>query len=497
MTPNPPPEDLHTLVRVLLAFANCSRQDLAERAGVNPNTITNYCTGKSTPNRAMIERLARATEVSIDLVDTFLLPVIAARRLRAAGKSEGTVTDVLQRFETRMQGISRKLAETPVPLRAELEDPDKGWWPPETVRREALDLWNRLALGEEEDREPIIERWEEFHHPGLAELLCHESAEAASDDADRALKLASLAHRVAELVSGDPLRKLLLLGYTLLFISNCLRVAGNLPEARNKFSKGLRLWKDGAGASNFLAEWRVLDLEASLLRDERDFKRALSLLQQAFESSPAQYRARILLNRSAVLEQMGNGAEAIQVLRDAKPLIKRKREPRLFLTHRFNFASALCLMGRFEEPERMLPSITSLAKKLGLDLTNLRVKWLTGRIHPGRSRLDEAVSLLEEVRQQFTTRASAWDSSLVTLELATVYLRLGRTAEVQDIANELVWVFEAQGIHVEALAALTLFCQAALKETATVDLTERMARYLRKAQEDPKLRFKHEPKTLR
>jgi len=398
MNQNPPPEDLHVLVRMLLALANCSRQRLAKGAGVNPNTLTNYCTGRSTPNRAMIERIARAADVSIDLVDTYLLPVIAARRLRAAGKGEGAVSDVFQPFETRMQGISRKLAETPVPLRAELEDPDKGWWPPETVRQEALDLWNRLALGEEEDRAPMIERWEEFHHPGLAELLCHLSEEAASDDVDQALKLASMAHRVTELASGNPLRRQRLLGYTLLFLANCLRVAGDLPAARKKFNKGLGLWRAGEDASIFLAKWRVLDLEASLLRDERQFTAALDRIQQALDAAPAEYRGRILLKKSAVLEQMGNGAEAIQVLRDAKPLIKRKREPRLFLTHRFNFATALCLMGRFEEPERMLPSITSLANQLGMGLTNLRVKWLTGRIHAGRGRLDEAVSLLEDVR---------------------------------------------------------------------------------------------------
>ncbi|HKH45732.1 MAG TPA: hypothetical protein VKM72_13810, partial [Thermoanaerobaculia bacterium] len=243
----------------------------------------------------------------------------------------------------------------------------------------------------------------------------------------------------------------------------------------------------------FLAEWLLLDLDASLLRDERQFARALSRLQEAFDAAPAEHRGRVLLKRSAVLEQMGEGVQALQVLHQAKPLIHPTREPRLYLTLRFNQATSLCLLGKFKVPERMLSKIREQAVALGLDLTNLRVKWLAARIHAGRGRLNEAAAALDEVRQEFTERASPWDCSLVTLELATVHLRQGRTAHVREIADQLVWVFEAQGIHLEALAALTLFREAARLETATVDFTDRMARYLRKAQGDPDLRFGDQP----
>jgi hypothetical protein len=118
------------------------------------------------------------------------------------------------------------------------------------------------------------------------------------------------------------------------------------------------------------------------------------------------------------------------------------------------------------------------------------VRWLAGRIAAGRGRLDEAVTALDEVRQKFThQQTSPWDCSLVTLELATVHLRQGRTAEVRILAEELMWVFDAQGIHREALAALSLFQQAAKHDLATADFTDRLARYLRKAQGDPELRF--------
>jgi hypothetical protein len=185
---------------------------------------------------------------------------------------------------------------------------------------------------------------------------------------------------------------------------------------------------------------------------------------------------------------MGDAVGALAVLREAKRLIL-PTQPRLYLTHRFNLATTLCLLGHFDKADAMLPTIHRLSHDLGLGLTNLRVKWLTGRVHAGRNRLPQAAALLEEVRQELERHGSAWDGSLVTLELATVYLHQGRTAEVRDIADKLVWVFQAQGIHREALAALSLFREAAACDAATLDLTQEILQYLRKAQADPTLKL--------
>jgi transcriptional regulator with XRE-family HTH domain len=488
MNLNPLPEDLHALVRMLLSLANCTREEFAQRAGINPNTLSNYCNGSRTPSRSMIARLARAAKVALDLVDTYYLPGTVRRRLRALGEEDEPIAAVFRQLDARMQGLSRDLVESLAAITEVPKEPEQGWEPAEKIRNEALDLWSRLKLSDEDERGPLVERWREFHHVGLAELLCHESAEAASDDSEKALSLASLAYKIAKLAPGDALQRRSLLGYTLLFRSNCLRVSGNLPDARSTFNEGLALWRCNAKAPTFLALWRVLDLEASLLRDERKFTAALDCLDQALESAPHKSRARILLNKSAVLEQMGDAAGALAVLREAKPLIL-PTQPRLYLTHRFNLATVLCLVGHFDKAEAMLPSIHRLSSELGLDLTNLRVKWLTGRVDAGRSRLPQAAALLEEVRQELETLGSAWDGSLVTLELATVYLHQGRTAEVRDIADKLVWVFKAQGIHREALAALSLFREAAARDAATLDLTQEILQYLRKAQSDPTLKL--------
>jgi len=45
---------------------------------------------------------------------------------------------------------------------------------------------------------------------------------------------------------------------------------------------------------------------------------------------------------------------------------------------------------------------------------------------------------------------------------------------VRVLAVGMAWIFEAQGIQREALAALSLFQEAALREAASVDLVRRV-----------------------
>lgn len=482
------PEDLQALVRLLRRWWGWTRAQIAAASGVSAASIYHYEKGKSKPPWSRIEMLAAGADIPLHIVEHFLLPGIVAVR-EARGRPEGdAISRIFDRLTARLQSHCHFLASVPVERRKETEE----IWPPaEMARKVARRLWQELQGCADEDRWHLVERWDEYRRPGLAELLCHESEDAASDRADRALALAKLACRVAELVPEEGTRKRRLVGYALLFLANAIRVSGELRAARATFEEGLAAWNAGEGEPIFLDQWRVLDLEASLLRDEREFTPALDRLNETLVLAPDE-EGRIRLKRAAVLEHMNEGERAVEELRKAEPLIDREREPRLFFGARFNLATNLCLLDRFEEAEALFPEVRDLAATLQLELHNLRVKWLAGRIAAGRGRLAEADAALEEVRQEFTRLESAWDCSLVTLEQATVRLRQGHTAEVKLLADELVWVFNVQGIHREALAALTLFKEAAEKEQATADLTEKIVRYLRKAQGDPELRFSEE-----
>lgn len=489
MNLKPRPEDYPVLIRILRAWRGDSQQQLSDKTGLGVSTIRRYEAGTTIPSRAMVERIARAEQVPLFVVDFFLLPAIAAEKQARGWADHDVIVAIFRRLALQLQGLGRLFTGAPPGLGDGGAEPQSLWSPPEAVRERAFELWKNLEDCDDAERRSLVEGWKEYQHPGLAELLCHLSEEAASDRADRALALAELAHRVAQLAPGLPSEKKRLQGYTSIFLSNALRVAGELRAARERFKEGLASWLAGDGRAAFLAKWRVLEREASLLRDERCFALALNRLDKAGALAPPEFTGRIFLSKSAVYEQMGDGERAVEVLRKAELSADRVRDPRLYFGIRFNLATALCLLDQFEEAEGMYPEILELASGLQKQLDNVRLKWLAGRIAAGRGRLDEAETTLDEVRQELTKRRSAWDCSLVTLELATVRLRQGRKSEVQPLSLALVWVFDAQGIHEEAMAALALFRDAAERDQATVDLTERIVRYLRQAQGNPKLRF--------
>lgn len=122
-----------------------------------------------------------------------------------------------------------------------------------------------------------------------------------------------------------------------------------------------------------------------------------------------------------------------------------------------------------------------------LDLT--RCTWLHGKVEAGLGHAAEALAAFAQARRDFHERQIAYDYALVSLDLSLVLLDLGRSAEVAAVAQEMLWIFKSQGVHREALAALHLFCEAARREAATVELTRKVERYLRRAQLDPELRF--------
>ena len=103
--------------------------------------------------------------------------------------------------------------------------------------------------------------------------------------------------------------------------------------------------------------------------------------------------------------------------------------------------------------------------------------------------MEKAVADLEWVAEELVARAIAFDASRACLDLAELYLRQGRTADVKRLSRQMVAVFRAQQVHREALAAVILFQEAAEQERATVELARRLAAYLRRAQHNPGLHF--------
>ena len=88
---------------------------------------------------------------------------------------------------------------------------------------------------------------------------------------------------------------------------------------------------------------------------------------------------------------------------------------------------------------------------------------------------------MEQVRQDFTGRELPYDAALVSLDLAVLWLEVGCTAKVREMVGAIAWIFRAQKISREAVAALILFRDAAERETATVGLAQQVITEIKRA----------------
>jgi tetratricopeptide (TPR) repeat protein len=187
---------------------------------------------------------------------------------------------------------------------------------------------------------------------------------------------------------------------------------------------------------------------------------------------------------------MGDPEGSIAALREALAEIGHEAESNLLCMLQFNLADCLTGVGKAAEAEEMLPELRRLQAQLGDGLNQIRLRWLEGKIDAGLGRLDRAIEALSWVRAAFAREDVRYDEAQAGMELAGLYLRKGRTADVKRLVLQMEPVFRAKGVHAEAQKALDLFRRAVEIEAATPELAGRIAGYLRRAQYDPELVFK-------
>lgn len=343
---------------------------------------------------------------------------------------------------------------------------------------EADGLWSLMKGCAPAERRELVAVFPEYRSWALALRLCERSVRAAADKADAALELAGLALFVAERAAEEEGFLSALQGWCWAHVANARRVANDFDGADRAFARAWSLWQAGAADPDLLPEWHLLSLEASLRRAQHRFAEALDLLDRARAAcgGDATATGRILLQRGKTLEQSGDFEGSLAVLAEAEPWIEESGEPRLLLILRFNKVDDLCYLERYEDAAELLPRVRKLALEQANELDLTRLLWLQARVWVGLGQSEKAKEALEQVRRDFTVRMLPYDAALSSLDLAVLWLKEDRMAEVRALALGMAWIFKAQGIDREALVSLSLFCEAAKREAATVELTRRVIR---------------------
>ncbi len=471
---------------LLRSSQNMSQAELAKRAGLTRFAISALENGRQPLPREELDRLAGLMGYGPEKVEAQLLslemePAAAAAVWVAPSPAERQLIDraALSGARAALGTVRSVFTRGSVANFARQE------------RTVATELWESLRLHPAGERSARIDGDPVYHSWGLAELLCAASEKAAAADAEQSLALADLALHTAGHVHESALWRSRIQGRCWAFVGNARRVAGKLVLADQAFVESERLWEEGkpADPGGILDEGRLLDMKASLRCAQRRFDEALELHERALSVTPPAKRGYILLNMSKVQYETQNYEEALSTLRRASSLVSSGNEPRLIFGVNFNIAGILCRLGRYQEAEPLSEEVRQLAVSLANPLDLIRVLWLTGWISAGLGKNREAIAALDQVRREFASRTIDFDFALVSLDLAVLYLEHRQPDRVKELASEMRPIFQREQVHREGLAALRLFCEAALQETATAELANRLLRYLEQARDNPDQRF--------
>lgn len=482
--------DLNLALALLRTALGWSQTELAEAAGVSPNLLNDYEKGRKPLGRERLERLVSAMGLPPERVDETLAFIAASR---AESRSPGEPDDPFAETRRQIEGIAARSGRLAA-------DYTRSALTLLTIEGRALRdrqraelLWARLKRRTPEERRVLVEEGRDYRHWALCERVCAESRALAANHPHDALALAELALLIGKLTPGEAAWRRRLQGYALFHVANGWRVCNDVPAAEATLTRASKLWEEGESGDPGLLNPAVPPwIEAAIRRAQRRFPEALKRIDEALALDTGELRAKMLLSKSSIYQILGEPKGSTAALLEAAPLIDAGREPRLAFGLRFNLLVDLCHSESFRDAEPRLAGVRELAERLGEELDLTRVVWLEGKVKAGLGQIEEAQAAFEQSRRMFRTRELAYDYALVSLDLSLLLLSVGQTCEIKEIGEEMLWIFKVQGIHREALAALQVFCEAASREGATLELTRRIAHFLRRAQHDPELRFKLE-----
>lgn len=279
-------------------------------------------------------------------------------------------------------------------------------------------------------------------------------------------------------------------------LGNAHRVAQQLDRARSCLRHAVGLLDLGTGDKQ--VEIRLLDLQASLAADCREFREACIALSfvQEFHSSRGDHHlaGRALVSKGLYTGYSGRYDEAIQLLKEALSLIDGDREPSLVLWAVYNQLWFLVESGRFADAKTFNFMNLKLLARLEGRVNLLKLEWLKGRIYAGMKELISAERVFREVREGFLADdvRRPYDSAVASLDLAAVLLMQRQTAEARTLLREAAKILVDVGLMREAERAVLLLRRAAemeMEEAALLQLVLEITAFLRRAEHDPNARF--------
>ncbi|HEV7668857.1 MAG TPA: hypothetical protein VGS22_10055 [Thermoanaerobaculia bacterium] len=263
-------------------------------------------------------------------------------------------------------------------------------------------------------------------------------------------------------------------------LGNAQRLVGDLAAAERSLIAAEEHWEEGTADPGLAAD--LLDRGASLLIDQRRFAEAEEFLGRliAFRRAAKQPslvgKALVLQGIAAVYRE--DPGEARRRFLAALDELDPAADGRLMWIAFHNLVDCEILLDRFEEARRAQDALAPLYHQYAGEMDLLKRRGQEGKIAAGLGDLSTAEAIFRENRTAYERHGMPFYVALADLDLAAVWVRQGRFAEVYEAADQLVGSFSALGIGREALASFLLLREAARTEQATTALIRTVAAQL-------------------
>lgn len=337
-------------------------------------------------------------------------------------------------------------------------------------------LFNELrALPENEQKNRAGED-QRFRSRELVELLIERSHAARYSNVSEMLQLAELAELVAEACTvedtGSAAKLADLRGRAWGHFTNPLRISGRLQEAEEAITTAQIYVKAGTGDPYLRA--RTLEQKASLRKSQGRYPESIELADESaeifFEIGQTHDFASALVHKALACHYAGMTEESVAVLNRAIPLIDPETNPHLLLAACHNLVFSYIALDLPEQALSLYFEARELYKEFEDDIILLRASWQEGQLLRDLGHLTAAETTLLQARKGFVERNLAHEVAMVSLDLAWVYVKLGRFDSLKQTVAEAIPIFTALRVGREALAALLQLQHAAGQEQQALDL---------------------------
>jgi tetratricopeptide (TPR) repeat protein len=352
------------------------------------------------------------------------------------------------------------------------------------------------ALLAELDRHPLerqrmlVRNNARFQTLPLADLLLERAWSAGLEEPAAGEAIADLACELMDqiepaLFGGEVLNDLRARAWA--YRGNFRRIATDFRGAEEALQSAEVFLERGTG--DILEQARLQGLRGSLCVAQYRIEEAQELYLKAFHTYIAteegHLAGRTLLQLGHVAKGAGQLEQAMRLFEEGLERVDPEQEPRLLFVGHQNLLGCLIELGRFEEASAQLPLVRRLTvdRATRADLLNLR--WREGHILQGLGHDSRAEAAFLEVRKGFIELEIAYEAAFVSLDLAALYLRQGRTAEIRQLVGEVVPIFQSRDVHRDALAAVLLLQRAVAMETLTLKTVEEVAEVIRRSPGKP------------